>query len=48
MRIIVCNWKDLTHPNAGGAEVYTELIARRWAAWGHDVTLLCASVDGRG
>jgi glycosyltransferase involved in cell wall biosynthesis len=47
MRIIICNWKDRTHPGAGGAEVYTQECASRWAAWGHDVTLLCASVDGQ-
>lgn len=47
MRILVCNWKDLTHPGAGGAEVYTEECTRRWAASGHEVTLFCASVAGQ-
>jgi hypothetical protein len=47
MRIIICNWKDRTHPGAGGAEVYTQECASRWAASGHDVTLLCASVEGQ-
>lgn len=47
MRILFLNWKDLAHPNAGGAEVYTEEVARRWAMWGHDVTLFCAAVPGR-
>jgi glycosyltransferase involved in cell wall biosynthesis len=46
MRILVCNWKDLRHPQAGGAEVYTHEIARRWVAAGHAVTLFCAAVDG--
>jgi glycosyltransferase involved in cell wall biosynthesis len=46
MRILVCNWKDLRHPRAGGAEVYTHEIARRWVATGHAVTLFCAAVDG--
>ncbi|GAA3452347.1 glycosyltransferase family 4 protein [Dactylosporangium matsuzakiense] len=46
MRILVCNWKDLRHPRAGGAEVYTHEIARRWVAAGHEVTLCCAAVDG--
>jgi glycosyltransferase involved in cell wall biosynthesis len=47
MRILICNWKDLSHPAAGGAEVYTQECARRWAAWGHHVTLLCSAVPGR-
>lgn len=45
-RIVICNWRDSAHPAAGGAEVYAEAIARRWSAAGHDVTLVCASVDG--
>lgn len=47
MRILILNWKDLAHSRAGGAEVYLEEIARRWAAGGHEVTLFCAAVDGR-
>ena len=46
MRILICNWKDLRHPRAGGAEVYTHEIARRWVAAGHAVTLFCAAVAG--
>jgi glycosyltransferase involved in cell wall biosynthesis len=47
VRILVYNWKDLAHPAAGGAEVYTHEVTRRWAARGHDVTLFCAAVPGR-
>jgi glycosyltransferase involved in cell wall biosynthesis len=46
MRILICNWKDLRHPLAGGAEVYTHECAKRWAALGHNVTLICAAVSG--
>lgn len=46
MRILVLNWRDLAHPQASGAEVYTEQVLRRWAAAGHDVTLLAARVAG--
>ena len=46
MRILVCNWRDLQHPAAGGAEVYTHEIMSRWAATGHDVTLFAATVAG--
>ncbi|MFI5495092.1 glycosyltransferase family 4 protein [Actinoplanes sp. NPDC051859] len=47
MRILVLNWRDLTHPAAGGAEVYTEQVLRRWVAAGHEVTLFAAAVNGR-
>jgi hypothetical protein len=47
MRILVCNWRDLEHPAAGGAEVYTEEVLRRLAAWGHECTLFSAAVEGK-
>ncbi len=46
MRILICNWKDLAHPKAGGAEVWTHGVARAWAANGHEVTLACSSAPG--
>ena len=47
MRILLCNWKDLEHPRAGGAEVWTHGIAAAWVADGHQVTLACAAAPGR-
>ena len=47
MRILVCNWRDGSHPAAGGAEVYTEEVLARWAADGHHVTLFSAAQAGR-
>ena len=47
MNILICNWKDLAHPRAGGAEVYTQELARRWVAGGNRVTLLTSCIDGR-
>jgi glycosyltransferase involved in cell wall biosynthesis len=47
MRILIYNWRDLAHPKAGGAEVYTDQIARHWVEAGHDVTLFCSAVDGK-
>ena len=41
------NWKDLAHPAAGGAEVFTEEVARVLVERGNDVTLHAASVEGR-
>ena len=46
MRILIYNWRDLAHPKAGGAEVYTDQIARHWVQAGHDITLFCSAVDG--
>jgi glycosyltransferase involved in cell wall biosynthesis len=47
VRILVLNWRDLTHPASGGAEVYTEQVLRRWVRDGHQVTLFAAAVAGR-
>lgn len=46
MRILIYNWRDLRHPLAGGAEVYTDAVAREWVNMGHSVTLFCAAVSG--
>jgi len=46
MQILILNWKDTAHPLAGGAEVYTEQVARALVLRGHDVTLFAASVAG--
>ncbi len=45
MRILIYNWKDLAHPAAGGAEVFTEEVARVLVRRGHDVTLFAAAVE---
>ncbi len=34
------NWRDITNPNAGGAEIVTHEIAKRWIRWGNQVRLL--------
>ncbi|MHB1906003.1 MAG: glycosyltransferase family 4 protein, partial [Acidimicrobiales bacterium] len=47
LRILILNWRDVTHPHAGGAEVYTHHVACEWIREGHTVTLFCAAVDGR-
>ena len=39
MRVLLINHRDLKHPSAGGAEEYLFNIAKRLAAWGHEVTL---------
>ncbi|MGO9296408.1 MAG: glycosyltransferase [Streptosporangiaceae bacterium] len=47
LRILACNWRDLAHPRAGGAEVYLHSVAREWVKRGHEVTVFCAAVAGR-
>lgn len=39
---MILNWRDLTHPEGGGSELYVENVARRLAAAGRRVTLFCA------
>ncbi len=45
-RILIMNWRDLRHSQAGGAEVYVHELAKRWVRDGNQVTLFCGN-DGR-
>ncbi len=45
-RICFINWRDVENPEAGGAEVVTHEVAKRWAAQGHDVTQLASGFAG--
>lgn len=45
-RILLLNWRDLSHPRAGGAEVYTEQIAERFVDGGASVTLFTSQFPG--
>ncbi len=42
LRILALNWRDVTHPEAGGAEVDLHEFARRASHWGHELTLFTA------
>ncbi len=46
MRILWLNWRDIKNPAAGGAELVTHEVAKRWVQKGHSVTLFCASFPG--
>lgn len=46
MHILIYNWKDLKHPEVGGAEIITHHIAKRLVARGHSVTWFCRSFPG--
>jgi glycosyltransferase involved in cell wall biosynthesis/O-antigen/teichoic acid export membrane protein len=47
LRILILNWRDIAHPKAGGAEIYTHNVAIAWLNSGHEVTLFSAEVEGR-
>lgn len=47
LRVLLCNWRDLAHPAAGGAEVWTHEVATALVESGHAVTVFCAEVSGR-
>ncbi len=44
---VVANWRDASHPEAGGAERYCEAVARSLVQRGHSVVYLTAAVPGR-
>ena len=47
LRVLVLNWRDIRHPQAGGAEQYMHQIARRWVAAGAHVTWFTARAAGQ-
>lgn len=46
MNILILNWKDLKHPQAGGAEIIVYELAKRLVKDGHDVTWFARSFKG--
>lgn len=46
MNILVLNWRDVTHPKSGGAELVTMEHAKSWVRSGHSVTWVTASYTG--
>ena len=46
MKVLFLSWRDTTHPDGGGSEVYVERVAAGLAARGHHVTVLCAAHPG--
>lgn len=41
MKILILNWRDITHPQSGGAESFIHELGRR-LAYKNEVTLFCA------
>jgi len=46
MRFLILNWRDWTHPRAGGAEKDVREFSRRAIADGHEVDLFCGGYSG--
>jgi len=42
LKVLVFNWRCWLNPEAGGAEVFTREVCRRWVRWGHEVTLFAS------
>lgn len=45
-RILIFNWRDITHAYAGGAETYIHELAKNWIKAGNHVTIFCGN-DGK-
>lgn len=43
LNILIFNWRDPKHPQAGGAEKVTYELAKRFTEWGCHVQLLCGN-----
>ena len=46
MHIAILSWRDTTHPDGGGSEVFLESVGTELARRGHRVTLVCARYPG--
>lgn len=46
LRILMLNWRDMSHPEAGGAEKYLVTVAEGLAHRGHDVIFRTAAYPG--
>ena len=46
MNILWITWKDIRHPDAGGAEIVCHELCKRMVADGHHVTLLTTDYPG--
>lgn len=46
MRILIFSWRDIKNPAAGGAEVLTMELAKRWTGKNHEVSILTSHFPG--
>lgn len=45
-RVLLFNWRDRDHPDAGGAEEFTHQVLERLVERGHQATMITAAFDG--
>jgi len=46
LRVAFLSWRDIKHPEAGGAEIFLEQVSAGLAARGHRVTVVTARYPG--
>ena len=46
LKILIYNWRCWLNPEAGGAEVFTREVAKRWVRAGHEVSLFAGEFEG--
>lgn len=46
LKILFFNWRCWLSPDAGGAEVFTREVSKRWVESGHEVTLFTSEFPG--
>lgn len=46
MKVLFTNWRDVKHPKAGGAEIFTHEVLKRLVERGHEATLFAGAFDG--
>lgn len=46
MNVLIISWRDITHPEAGGAELYLHELAKRVGGLGHEITMLTSRYKG--
>jgi len=46
VKILILNFRDIRNPSAGGSEVATHEMVKRWVTWGHEVTLFTSRYPG--
>ncbi|HSG29416.1 MAG TPA: glycosyltransferase family 4 protein, partial [Candidatus Krumholzibacterium sp.] len=44
--MLALNWRDMRHPEAGGAEVHIHEILSHFASWGHEATEIASGFPG--
>jgi glycosyltransferase involved in cell wall biosynthesis len=46
LKVLAVNWRDIKHPEAGGAEVHLHEILAHFVKWGHGVTQISSGFPG--